>query len=204
MASLIVVIGTGMGVLLTPEGGMPGTKTFHIRARQYAYDPGVIEVSRGDTVHIYLSSIDVVHGFYLEGYGTDAEIHPLKKTFRVRDTSQEQGYRDVEKITVVAEKVGKFRYRCSHTCGYLHPFMQGEFIVGPNYPFQAATGAAVGLVFAAGFLMLRRRRDRQRKSDETIEAQQHNQIVVNILPNTETRQQRTEKGQDDGGQGKSD
>jgi len=149
VAILIVIAFSGISVLLAarPLGGE--SKTFDIKARQYAYDPPVIKVSRGDTVHIHLSSLDVVHGFHLEGHGIDAEIYPAKPLIRLRDESQKSGFREVEEIVFTADKVGKFRYRCSHTCGYLHPFMQGEFIVGPNYPFRAGIGAAIGVFFAA-------------------------------------------------------
>jgi heme/copper-type cytochrome/quinol oxidase subunit 2 len=116
----------------------------------------VINVNQGDTVRIKLSSLDVVHGFYLEGHGIDATIYPMKPFVRLKDPTQKEGFRDVEEVVLVAENVGKFRYRCSHTCGYLHPFMQGEFIVGPNYPFQAGVGAAIGILIAGGFLFLSR------------------------------------------------
>jgi hypothetical protein len=34
--------------------------------------------------------------------------------------------------------------------------MQGEFIVGPNYPYQAGVGATIGIFIAAGFLYFSR------------------------------------------------
>lgn len=159
-AVLFVAICAELSVLLVSETHKTETKTFDIRARQYAYDPPVINVHRGDSVCIRLSSLDVVHGFYLEGYGIDAEIFPMKPLIRLRDPSQQDGFRDAEKIAFRADKVGKFRYRCSHTCGYLHPFMQGELVVGPNYPFRAAVGAAVGILFAGCFLFFVRIRRR--------------------------------------------
>lgn len=148
-AVLIVIAFSGISVLLAAKSPGGENKTFDIKARQYAYDPPVIKVNRGDTVRIHLSSLDVVHGFYLEGHDIDAEIYPAKPLIHLRDESQKSGFREVDEIVFTADKVGKFRYRCSHTCGYLHPFMQGEFIVGPNYPFRAGMGAAIGVFFAA-------------------------------------------------------
>ncbi len=162
LAVFVVVVFAGVSVLLVSETQRAETKTFDIRARQYAYDPPIINVDRGDSVYIKLSSLDVVHGFYLEGYGIDAEIFPMRPLIRLRDPGQKDGFRDVEKIAFRADKVGKFRYRCSHTCGYLHPFMQGEFVVGPNYPFRAGAGAAIGIFFGGCFLFfvrIRRRRE---------------------------------------------
>lgn len=154
VAALIVFGCAGLSVLVAGRSSTPEAKFFDIQARQYAYDPPVINVNRGDTVHIRLSALDVIHGFYLEGHDIDAEIYPLKPLVRLRDPSQKSGFRDVEEILFRAIKVGKFRYRCSHTCGYLHPFMQGEFIVGPNYPYHAAIGGAIGILVAGGFLFL--------------------------------------------------
>lgn len=153
-AILLVLVCAGLSVLLASKAQSPGVKSFDIQARQYAYDPPVINVHRGDTVHIRLSALDVIHGFYLEGHDIDAEIYPLKPLVRLRDPSQKSGFRDVEEIVFRAIKAGKFRYRCSHTCGYLHPFMQGELIVDPNYPYHAAIGGAIGILVAGGFLFL--------------------------------------------------
>ena len=158
VAILIVIASSGLSVLFVHKTQGGENRTFDIQARQYAYDPPVIKVNRGDTVHIRLSSMDVVHGFYLEGHGIDAEIYPAKPLIRLRDENQQSGFREVEEIVFTADKVGKFRYRCSHTCGYLHPFMQGEFIVGPNYPFRAGIGAAIGVFFAAVVLFYKGRR----------------------------------------------
>jgi len=138
--------------LIVAGSHTPASKTFAIRARQYAYDPPVITVNKGDTVHITLKSLDVVHGFYLEGHNIDVHIFPMAPTMRVVDESQPDGYRPVNEIVFVAERAGKFRFRCSHTCGTLHPFMQGEFIVEPNYPYLAGIGAAVGIFLAGCFI----------------------------------------------------
>ena len=124
-------------------------RDFHIRARQYAYDPPVITVDKGDEVHIRLSSLDVTHGFFLEGHDIDGLIESGKTGFKVRHPSKGKEFSPVEEIVFIANRPGKYRYRCSHTCGTLHPFMQGEMIVRPNYPYLAAVGGAVGILIAA-------------------------------------------------------
>ena len=40
----------------------------------------------------------------------------------------------------------------------MHPFMQGELVVGPNYPYLAGAGAAIGIVVAAFTILLLRSR----------------------------------------------
>ncbi len=154
LSALALVFFTVIPVLAGPGIDSPKVHFFDIKARQYAYEPGVIRVNRGDEVHIKLSSMDVVHGFYLEGHDINARIVPERPDFEVRYPSRpDEGPEILEEIVFVAKKTGKFRYRCSQTCGTMHPFMVGEMIVGPNYPFRVGVGLAIGLT-AVFFLNL--------------------------------------------------
>lgn len=128
-------------------------REFHIKARQYAYDPAKIIVNKGDKIRIRLASLDVVHGFFLEGHDIDAQVEPGIRQFKMRHPSEGRGFVDVNEIVFTAQNPGKFRYRCSHTCGNMHPFMQGELIVRPNYPFLAGLGGAAGVLIST-FLMM--------------------------------------------------
>jgi cytochrome c oxidase subunit II len=91
-------------------------------AQQFEYMPGRLEVNQGDTVIITLTASDVTHGFYLDGYGLEQRVTP--------GVSRE--------IMFTADQPGKFRYRCSVSCGPLHPFMIGELVVNTNVPFWRA------------------------------------------------------------------
>jgi heme/copper-type cytochrome/quinol oxidase subunit 2 len=136
--TLFVVVGLVILFLPVTNSPTPTTHQFTITAQQFEFIPGRIEVNQGDTVVISLSASDVTHGFYLEGYGTEQRIHP--------------GI--VQEITFTADQPGKFRYRCSVSCGSLHPFMIGELVVAPNLPFGRATlfvGAALFCYF--GYLI---------------------------------------------------
>lgn len=93
-------------------------------ARQFEYMPGRLEVNQGDTVIITLMASDVTHGFYLDGYGLEQRVTPGLS----------------QAITFTADQPGKFRYRCSVSCGPLHPFMIGELVVNANFPFWRAVG----------------------------------------------------------------
>lgn len=125
-----------------------------IVARQWGFDPHRISVNTGDTIELSLVSLDVVHGFYLEGHRIEAEIRPGKLGFMVRDPSADEDFREVESIRFVAGLPGKYRYRCSVTCGTLHPFMQGEMIVRPNLPYRAGIVGTLGVTLAAFSMML--------------------------------------------------
>ncbi|MFC1896308.1 4Fe-4S binding protein [Thermodesulfobacteriota bacterium] len=153
--AVLIVAACVSAFLLVGTMGVPQaeSKEFTIKAHQYTYEPHRIVVNRGDEVHIRLAALDVVHGFFLEGYGVEAEIHPGRIPFKMRHRSVEDEFRWVEEIIFHADRRGKFRYRCSVTCGTLHPFMLGELIVRPNLPFLAGTGSAIGICIAAFVLM---------------------------------------------------
>lgn len=122
-------------------------------ARQYAYDPPVLKVNQGDMIRLRIESTDVLHGFYLEGYAIDAKIIPESPYVELTNPSRPQERsKKVEEIVFVAERTGKFRYRCSHTCGTMHPFMSGELVVAPNRLFGAGLGSVVGLLLAGSLL----------------------------------------------------
>jgi len=134
---LIVLV----GVILLPQHNSEvesTTREITINADRYAFDSSVIRVNRGDKIFLTLNSMDVVHGFYLDGYGIQQEFVP--------------GISEVVEFT--ADREGKFRFRCSTVCGELHPFMIGEFIVQPNSPFQLSVKIS-GLVLILTLLYFR-------------------------------------------------
>ena len=153
--------------LMLIAGGLAGFLTIHFRtsapeeryvtitAGKYAFDPPVLRVNKGDRIHLSLMSSDVTHGFFLEGYDLDAQIPPGEFTFLLRRPSQSEEYETVDEVVIVAEHSGKFRYRCSNTCGFMHPFMQGELIVNPNYLYPTSVGMSFGI--AIGMLWAFRR-----------------------------------------------
>jgi heme/copper-type cytochrome/quinol oxidase subunit 2 len=118
-----------------PFSTRPITHHITMSADQFAFDPPVLRVNQGDRVRLTLQASDVVHGFYLDGYDLQQRVEP--------GIAQE--------IEFVADRAGKFRYRCSVSCGTLHPFMIGELVVGPNLPFIRTVGLL--LVAAAGTLV---------------------------------------------------
>jgi plastocyanin len=153
--ALFFLVAAGMGAagfFLAPRVTVPQEKTFTVHLRKYEYDPHIIRVNRGDTVRLKFVAEDVVHGFYLEGYDLDAIAAPLRPAVQVLHRST--GKREtLEEVSFVATREGKFRYRCSQTCGYLHPFMLGELIVSPNRLLPVSIGLAVG-VLLGGFIVV--------------------------------------------------
>ena len=138
---LITLLLLILGVLFVPVPSFaePQTREITVDATQFEFSPERLTVNRGDTVHVTLTASDVVHGFYLDGYEIDFRVEP--------GTSQQ--------FTFVANRSGKFRYRCSVACGTLHPFMIGELVVGPNEPVWRASALAV---LAAGAVLFSARK----------------------------------------------
>jgi heme/copper-type cytochrome/quinol oxidase subunit 2 len=150
----VVALGGLIGLLAGSRTAAPQERRITVRARQYAYDPEVIRVNRGDTLRIRLVSEDVVHGFYLEGHDLDVDIFPLEPKVALRRPSRPGQVEEVEEVVFTVNQEGKFRYRCSHTCGFMHPFMLGELIVGPNRLLPTGTGMTLGVLFG-GLLFVR-------------------------------------------------
>ncbi len=141
LSTLLPFLGLALAVLWLPVPFAPQPVTHQVTmtADQYAFAPPVLHVNRGDRVLLTLQAADVVHGFYLDGYGVQVRVEP--------GISQQ--------VEFVADRAGKYRYRCSVSCGALHPFMIGELVVGPNLPFVRAIGLTF-LALGATLFYLRR------------------------------------------------
>jgi cytochrome c oxidase subunit 2 len=121
----------------------PMQRTIRIDASRFQFMPGEIQVNPGDKVTIELVSHDVVHGFSLDNYNF---------TLRAEPGQTASG-------TFIASQAGVFRFRCSITCGNLHPFMIGKLSVGTNWLLWRGI-ALIGLALAAAFFSLRPARSR--------------------------------------------
>jgi|SRR3989344_446514 len=88
-------------------------KEFKITARQFAFEPEVIEVNKGDKVRLKVTSMDVPHGIKIEEYGINERLEVGKETV----------------IEFTADKEGSFTSFCSVFCGSGHSNMKGKLIV---------------------------------------------------------------------------
>lgn len=85
-------------------------------AKMWGFDPPVVEVPAGSELDIYLTSPDVVHGFYLRGTNCNLMAVPGALT----------------KQTVTLTDPGRYPIYCHEYCGTGHHFMKGEIIVLPD------------------------------------------------------------------------
>jgi heme/copper-type cytochrome/quinol oxidase subunit 2 len=131
----LALIALAIAFMPLPIGSVvPGSQSVRLVASQYEFSPGVISVNQGDQVTIKLISTDVVHGLYLDGYDLEVTADPGQNAT----------------LSFIADKSGTFRFRCSVTCGPLHPFMIGKLKVGNNTLLWrglalAVVAASVGL-----------------------------------------------------------
>jgi heme/copper-type cytochrome/quinol oxidase subunit 2 len=122
--------------LPSKDGQHPSTRLIRVEASQFSYSPSVISVNPGDIVTLQLTSKDVVHGLYVDGYGVSVQADPGQTST----------------LTFVANRSGSFRIRCNITCGAMHPFMIGKLNVGRNVSFVRSAGLAlIGVVGLALF-----------------------------------------------------
>lgn len=133
----ILLLGLGIVLLPAPRSAVPTERTMRILASSYQYAPAIIHVNPGDRVTLELVSTDVVHGLYLDGYDVRVSSDPGQPA----------------QMSFIADRVGTFHFRCSVTCGPLHPFMIGKLVVGTNWVAWRAAGLAV-LASLAGMLLI--------------------------------------------------
>jgi cytochrome c oxidase subunit 2 len=125
-------------ILFSPIPSMASAPEEHrvrIEASSFAYAPNVVEINPGDRVTIDLVSTDYVHGFYLDGYDLELTADPGQTA----------------RLSFTADRLGTFRFRCSVTCGALHPFMVGKVKVGTNNLLWRGIGLAVIVALAGIF-----------------------------------------------------
>ncbi len=135
----LALAGAVAGVAWGWSSPTPTTQEIHITARQFAYEPGVIRVNRGDRVVLHVVSQDVTHGLYIDGYEVVGKVTPGQDLT----------------LEFIADRAGRFGIRCSEVCGVFHPFMTGKLIVEPNLVFSGGIGLAIrgaaGAVVWAGW-----------------------------------------------------
>jgi heme/copper-type cytochrome/quinol oxidase subunit 2 len=123
---------TAIFIPLPSKAIRPVERTFRIEASRFNYSPAVLTVNPGDRVTLELVATDVVHGLSIDGYNLATTADPGQTA----------------RLTFVADRQGSFRFRCTVTCGNLHPFMIGKLQVGQNSLLWRGAALAV-LMFIA-------------------------------------------------------
>ena len=124
-------------------------RVINIVAKRFEYTPNRISLKKGQLVTLRMESLDVTHGLYLDGYGINIKARPGL----------------IGKATFVADKSGRFSFRCSETCGEFHPYMVGFLEVTPNSRFNLFLWTiGIAFVLILGLVLCR---SKQRNGVET-------------------------------------
>ena len=125
---LALALGAAIWLIPFPmQHGQPAERHFQVEASRFAYSPSIFQVNRGDRITINLLSTDVVHGLAVDGYDVQVTSDPGQSA----------------RLSFIADRSGSFRFRCTVTCGAMHPFMIGKLQVGDNSLLWRAAGLAV-------------------------------------------------------------
>ena len=84
-------------------------------ANNWEFSPGRIEVNKGDTVVLKITSEDVMHGIAIPEFKVDEKLPPGMEI----------------EVTFIADKAGEFEFHCNVPCGEGHREMTGTLIVNP-------------------------------------------------------------------------
>ncbi len=93
----------------------PGKYEAYVIARVWRFDPNQITVPVGSTITFYVTSIDVQHGFKLQGTNVNLQIVPGQ----------------VSKLTHTFDQPGTYTFMCHEYCGAGHAAMFGTVNVTP-------------------------------------------------------------------------
>ena len=112
-AQIVLNVGGPSVPAVQEQAPVASTVHFDIVAAKYSFTPSRLDVKKGDTVEITLTSSDVKHGFGIPAFNIDENVAPGEmKTF-----------------SFVADKVGEFPFSCNVYCGSGHGDMDGVLVV---------------------------------------------------------------------------
>jgi|SRR3954463_10812682 cytochrome c oxidase subunit 2 len=93
----------------------PGRYEAHVVSKMWSFKPSKLKVPKGSVIDFYLTSSDVVHGFYIDGTDVNLTAIPDSVTYaQARFT-----------------KPGKYQVVCHEFCGAGHHDMYGFIEVTP-------------------------------------------------------------------------
>lgn len=91
----------------------PPLKEIKMFAENWKWTPRTIRVAQGTLLRIEVQNVDSTHRFDLKGYGLKIPLPQDETTV----------------IEFLADKAGKFKWKCGRPCGNGCPKMTGELVV---------------------------------------------------------------------------
>ncbi|HTO96708.1 MAG TPA: hypothetical protein VMK66_06655 [Myxococcales bacterium] len=93
----------------------PGRYEAHVVAKTFSFKPSPLKIPKGAVVDFYLTTTDIVHGFYIDGTDVNLMAIPNAVTYGQAHF----------------EKPGKYQVICHEFCGLGHQDMVGTIEVTP-------------------------------------------------------------------------
>jgi heme/copper-type cytochrome/quinol oxidase subunit 2 len=97
----------------TPTEGETPAYELNVYASNWSWDPDIIRVAKGTRVILHVKNMDAPHSFLLKAYRLKVPL-PQDETTTVE---------------FVADKAGKFPWRCGRPCGNGCAKMRGTLVV---------------------------------------------------------------------------
>jgi cytochrome c oxidase subunit 2 len=110
-AALASGAAAGLGLAAAPPAD--DARVVHVTARQFAFEPSVIVLKKGEPVRLEFTSADRLHGLNVPGLGLRAEIPPGRAAA----------------IALTPQAAGSFPFVCDAFCGSGHDEMDGRIVV---------------------------------------------------------------------------
>lgn len=112
--ALMVLMGCLAGTALAAgQTASSGYHEFTMTAGNFAFDPAVITVKKGEKVRLIITATDRDHGIKLDAFDVNQVLKKGAPTT----------------IEFTPDKVGTFEFKCSVYCGHGHGKMKGKLVV---------------------------------------------------------------------------
>jgi cytochrome c oxidase subunit 2 len=109
--ALLLLPALAVTASVVDRGGVP--RAIVITAKRFEFVPSTITLKKGEAVKLFVTSEDVIHGFFLRQLKIDTELVPG----------------ETQQITVTPESAGTFTAFCDHFCGSGHGNMKLTVVV---------------------------------------------------------------------------
>jgi cytochrome c oxidase subunit 2 len=106
---------TGPQSLSGKEDASDNPRVIHVRAEMFKFSPGKINLRKGETVKLSITSKDIKHGFRIKGLGINVPIEPGGST----------------EVLLTPSETGRLIAGCSVFCGLGHKRMELKINVRP-------------------------------------------------------------------------
>jgi cytochrome c oxidase subunit 2 len=111
VAVAIALAAVSLALRASPSRANP-VHEVQVVARQFAFDPAVIQVTAGEPVRLVLRSADRVHGFAIRDLNIDVQIPRSGNAI----------------VEFRAPRVGRYEIACSEFCGSGHGQMKATLV----------------------------------------------------------------------------